>query len=493
MGLIGQLISAAAVRSPRMISVFAAAGLCALPGVSLAGEWTITPRASVQTTWTDNANEARDGEDRNSDFLVQGTPGVTITGTGGRFSLALNFSHTESLSMLDATDNESINTLAANGRAELYDRVFFVDATSSISRQVIDSAAPVSSVDTGTSNNRTTVQTASLEPFFLHHFGTWLETESRTRLDMTRTESEEISDTQTIGQYFNFNSGRRFSTFTFSGALSDEKIVRDNGAPSSNEMVAVTNYRLRVLPRLSLLSSLGWENIDDPTLTDEPNGITWNVGFAAQPNSRSSIELTYGTELQEQAINLNATYALSSRTRLAASYSETITSSERLLNDDLDFVVGDGFGQLIDSRTGLPFDATNDNFGFTTSLFRQRVFTLTLNAQRRLWSYAGGLTWEQRKTDSTGVEETVTTADISATRPLNSRLSATIAASVSLHDFGTDDQREDKDYTLSGSLTYQLNASTTAALSYTRDQTRSSEGANNFNDNTVTLNLTHTF
>ena len=42
-------------------------------------------------------------------------------------------------------------------------------------------------------------------------------------------------------------------------------------------------------------------------------------------------------------------------------------------------------------------------------------------------------------------------------------------------------------------LTYQLMENTNAALSYTRTQTHSSEGSNNFEENTVTINLTRNF
>ncbi|MEX2453632.1 MAG: TIGR03016 family PEP-CTERM system-associated outer membrane protein [Rhodospirillaceae bacterium] len=493
MGFLSQLLMAAAVRSPRTISGVLAAGVAAIPSAGQAAEWTIIPRATVSSVFTDNANEARDREDRNSDLLVEASPGVAISGTGGRFSLALNYSHSRFHSFLGASDESATNSLIANGRMELYDRVAFVDATSSISRQVIDSSEPVSSVDTGSSQNRTTVQTASLQPFFLHHFGTWLETESRTTLNVTRSQSDEVSDTRTIGESFTFNSGRRFSVFTFSGALTDEKTMRDGDEPSTSQTVAVTNYRLRVMPKLSLLSSIGWEKIDDPGLNESVNGMTWNVGFAAQPNSRSSIELTYGREQDAQSIDFSANYALSRRTNISASYSESLTSSARLLNEDLDFVIDNGSGVLIDSRTGQPFDPSAQNFDFQTSLFRQRVFTVSLAATRRLVNYAANVSWERRETDTTGTEESVTTADISASRPFNSRLSGTVGTSISFRDFGTEDAREDRVAAFTASLSYLLAQNTFAALSYSWNKTQSTEGANNFHDNTVTLSLTRTF
>lgn len=493
MGSFGQFLKGAAGRSPHAIVVLAAGGIGVLPGIARAGDWTVTPRASLTSIFTDNANTATDREDRNSDLLITAAPGVSISGTGGRFSLTLNYSHTEFMSYQDTADQTATNTLAANGRAELYDRVAFMDATSSISRQVIDSARPVSSVDTGSSNNRTTVQTASLQPYFLHHFGTWLETESRSGLNVTRTLNDEVAETKEIRETVNFNSGRRFSVFTFSGSLDDRKTIRDAGAPSSDEMTATTNYRYRIYPGFSLLSSLGWENIDDASLTTEPKGMTWNAGFAVQPNSRSSFELTYGTKYQEQNINFSGNYALSNRTSIAASYTETLTSSERRLNEDLSFIVDNGTGVLIDSRTGQIYNPANSNFDFQTSLFRQQVFTLSASTTRRRTSYTAGINWERRKTDSTGIKEEVMGAELSASRPINSRLSATLSTSFTHRDFGTEDERVDRVASFSAGLTYVLTQNTNTALRYARNQTQSSEGANNFHDNTVTLSLIHTF
>ena len=494
MGFFGQYFKAAAVRSPQVIYVAALAGAAVPASGALAGEWRTTPRATVSTIVSDNANGATDRLDRNSDVLTTASPGIGISGSGGRSSLNLNYAHTRFMSFQDTADQSATNTLAANGQVEVWDRVTFIDASTSMTRQVIDSARATPSVDTGgEGGNRTTVQTASLQPFFLHHFGTWLETESRTRLDVTRTKADAIADTNTVGESFSFNSGRRFSVFTFSGLLVDDKTSRGNGAPATRERTATTNFRLRVLPTFSLLSSVGWESIHDPSLTEEPSGITWNGGFAWQPNSRSSMELTYGIERQTQTISFESNYSLSSRTSISASYSEQLTSSQEQLNQDLGFLVDNGAGVLIDSRTGEIFDATNPNFDFQTSLFRQQVLTVALTASRRLVNYGASVDWERRTTDSTGIKEQVISGRLSASRPFNSRLSGNAQLNFSFRDFGTDDQRVDRVGSLRTGLSYVLTQKTNLGLDYVHSVTRSTEGANNFHDNTVTLSLTHTF
>ena len=471
-------------------ALFASALACA---PASAGQWRISPSVGVSTIASDNANAATDREDRNSDVIGTVSPGITVNGSGGRVSLDFAYTHERFESLQDTSDASATNTLLANGQAEIFDRTAFLAFNSSITRQVVDSRQPVSSVDTGSDNNRTTVRTASLRPFFLHHLGTWLETESRYRFDVSQSDSSEISKTRSNGETFTVNSGRRFSVFTFSGVLTRDTTIRGGDQPSTTQTDATTDYRLRVGPGFALLSSVGWQNVDDPTLEEEIRGLTWNVGFSAQPNSRSSIELTYGREFETDDINLSANYAPSARTNFTASYSQTLTTSEQILSDDLGFVVDNGFGTLIDSRTGLPFDPTNQNFDFENSLFRQQVLSVGFSASRRRNSYSGNLSWERREDESTEIESEVLSLSLSVSRTINSRLSASLSGTASLNDTGTADEREDKEFGLSASLTYLLMKNTNASLAYSTNRVRSNIGANNFHDNVVTLSLAHQF
>lgn len=478
----------------RALACYVLTGILVAAGQPVfAGEWTVSPFVGVTTTFTDNANAANDDEDRNSDQVLTASPGVRVSGTGGRISLNLSYAHNQFLSRQGQSDDSSTNTLTANGRAEVWERVAFIDMTSSISRETVDPAQTNTSSDLGTGNNRTTVQTLSLQPFFLHHFGNWLETESRSTFELTQTESEEISNTQSTGSNFSVTSGRRFSVFTFGGNFSRNKETREDGAPRSITTTLNTNYRMRVTRKFSLLSSVGWETIDDPTLTDEPNGVIWEVGFSAQPSSRSSIEVTVGDRFENTTYGLDASYRFSSRSNMSASYSESITTSQEQQSENLDFLISDGAGGFIDARTGLPFVSSNSELGFQTSIFRQQVLGLTFNSTRRRGSYSAGLNWEKRETDTTNITETVLSLNASASRTLSSRMSASVSTGLSFTDFGTTDQRKDRDISLTGSLTYRLMENTNAALSYTRSQTKSSEGSNNFEENTVTLNLTRNF
>ena len=412
---------------------------------------------------------------------------------GGRLSLNLAYIHNRFLSRQGLSNDSTTNTLTANGRGEIWDRVAFVDVSSSMSRQVIDPTQQTTNTDTGGGTNRTTVHTISVEPFFLHHFGTWLETESRNTFSLTRSRSDAITNTRVNGARFTANSGRRFTVFTFGGTFDQQKQIRDGDAPRTITRTINTNYRLQLSRKISLIGSVGRETIDDPLLDEEPNGLIWDAGISTQPNSRSSLQFTVGDRFDTTTFGLDASYRLSSRTSMSATYSESITTSQEQLNEDLSFLVSDGAGGFIDSRTGLAFDPANATFGFQTTLFRQRVFNFQMSTSRRRGSYSAGINWERRKTDTTGILDRVVGLNLSASRSLSPRLSASATGSFSFHDFGTADQREDKTFSFNATLSYVLMKDTSTSLSYTRSQTHSNIGSNNFRENTVTVNLSRTF
>ena len=176
------------------------------------------------------------------------------------------------------------------------------------------------------------------------------------------------------------------------------------------------------------------------------------------------MELTYSVERQTQTIGFDANYALPNRTSIFASYSKQLTSSQELLQEDLGFLVNNGAGVLIDSRTGQIFDVTNQNFDFQTSLFYQSVLTILLSTARRLTTYVASMEWERRTTGSAGIQEGVMSATLSASRPFSSRLSGTFAVDFSFRDFGAEDQRKNRVASVSGGLSYVLTQNTNLAL-----------------------------
>ncbi len=467
-------------------------GLASGSGALLAGDWTITPFIGVSETYSDNANLANDDGDRNSDLISQITPGLRIRGSGGRTSLNLNFIHRQ-LFFKNTDQDQSTQNLEANGQIEIWDRVAFIDGTASLSRQLIDARNAVSDSAAGQVNNRTDVRTLDLSPFFLHHFGTWVETETRYRFSDVGISSDAAADTRTFSESFRASSGRRFQRLRWSLAVNRFKETRDNASPSIKSLTVDNDYTYAWDRKISILAGVGYEDIDDGTLNEQPQGVTWNAGLAFNPSRRTSLRATFGRRFDSSNFAFDGTHELSQRTSVRANFTETLQTSQRRIDQDLSFIGTDVDGNLIDLRTGLPFTTRNDAFGLQTETFRQRRFSAALTGSRKRNRFNLSGFWEERETDLTRTDDTVIGVAANLSRNLTRRATATVSLAYRNSKFGGTDDRTDNIYTVSGNLTYQMFRNASAILSYSRTQRNSDADVDDLTENSVVLSLRREF
>lgn len=466
--------------------------------VADAGSWTITPSAGVSEEFTDNSGLSSDNEDRNSDFTTTLSPGLSINGAGGRSSLNLNYNFNQTYYHRKTQADENSNRLSAVGQVELWKRVAFVDFQGSISQVLEDSTAVTSNSISGQNINRTEARSFSVSPLFRHHFGQWVETESRVRLNNTSTQSDNIENTFTQTGTLNITSGRRFALFPWSVVVLDEKTTNNGGEPSERQRRADASLSYVLSRKLTLTGTLGWEDVEDEGLDEQPSGLTWSAGFTLTPSSRTSLEFSGGFRNDNTNFSLNASHNLSSRTSITANYSDSIETSQSQISNGNSFLGALIFGPnpedvfFFDTRTGLP--PTNDTFfGLSESTFRQRRFQLNLSGSRKRNTFNGGIFLEQRDTSSTGITENVYGGNFSLSRRITPRLNGTIGLSAAYTDFGTADQREELDYRATTSLSYQVRNDLQARLTYNLTLTKVNNAPDDVMENSVSLGLTKSF
>ena len=81
-------------------------------------EWTITPSVSLSETFTDNSGVTPDSGDPNSDFITQISPGIAISGRGGRGTINLNYSADQDFYHRGTQPDQLNNNLAATGERQ---------------------------------------------------------------------------------------------------------------------------------------------------------------------------------------------------------------------------------------------------------------------------------------------------------------------------------------------------------------------------------------
>lgn len=468
----------------------AIAVLAASPG--LAADWQVTPSVGLTSVFSDNAYLDATGEEQ-TDVITTVAPALSVRATGGRvqanFDYALQGLHYFS----DGSRDNIRNRFVGNGTAEIYEDEVFVDAQASISRQIVSSAGPISGSEFDDNSNVAEVRNVEVSPAFRHHFGNWVDTITRNRVGHVMTDSDAVADTTTVGAEFLATSGSRFSVFTWSISGTEDKTFRDSGAPRVKTRFVNADGRYAVNRSVSLLGGVGHEKIDDPTLNPKPEGVTWNLGTALRPGSKTDITVTYGQRFDGENWAAEAAYRFSPRTQVSASYQETIRIGQQAINQDLSFLGVDDQGVLIDTRTGLPFNFDSADFGLTSDATRNRAFDIAATATRRRQSFRLNGGWQTQKADTTGIEQTVITAGGSWTRTLNPRASATAAVTYRHTDFGTTNGREDDFYLASLSYRHVLSDTVSGSLSYVRTERVSTVRSADQSENVVTLAVTKTF
>lgn len=491
--LIGCAVKAGPTSASIALLVIVGLAIGVLPGGALAGDWKISTGVGVAEDFTDNTGLVNDEADKNSELTTTITPNLSIRGRGGRVAMDLNYSLNQVYFRQQEGRSDTRHNLAASGNAEIWDRQVFIDAQASISRQVTDTGAVTSASAANESVNRTTVQTLNLTPTFVHHFGTYAETRSTNPISIVRSGSGGASSTVTKGSNFVINSGREFTSILWSGSLSQNKTVRDGGAPSTKNTNIDATLTYVYSRRLSLTGGFGFQKVEDGSLDQPPVGKTWTAGFSTQPGSKLSLNVNYNSRDNSQFVSFDAAYRFSSRTSVTASLSQDLTNVQSQTAADTSFIGTNILGELIDTRTGLPVDASALQLGQTDSTFVSRTFNISASTSRGRNSYSAGFTNTTRDTDATGIVETSTSLNTSWSRTFTPKVSGSVSANYSMTDPGIALAAETTNMSLNASVSLAVLRDTSLSVNYRLLRNRSSTSVNDVTENAIGLSLNRNF
>lgn len=184
-------------------------------------------------TATDNVGLSE--KNRESDWITDIAPGITINGRGDRLKLNFDYRLHGLYYANDSSRNNLQNSLNARGTLEALENLFFIDASALISQQNLSAfrGSTNSSVDTNDSDNTTETRTYHISPYFRGVLGS--STEYLLRYELSKTSSDESNAFGTQSRQW---IGRLAGTAGFSGSvgLSMETARKndfDRGAPHS--------------------------------------------------------------------------------------------------------------------------------------------------------------------------------------------------------------------------------------------------------------------
>lgn len=477
--------------------------------------FTIVPRITLQEEFNDNILQTETG--RRWDLITLLTPSLAIGANTPRLNLSLNYAPTFQYYARTHSQDSIAQDLLGVGNLVVVPDTFYVNARAYAAVTptnggyvgggyggIANSGAALASVNgygagsVGLSRqNWTQIYGVSLAPYLVHRFAEFGTATLGATFDQSNTSSSNNSFSQratTEGVNFQFHSGPYFgrvqeSVLAGASATQGSGVLNHSGQEFAKDRLGYALSR-----QLEVFGELGYENIDYSESSGyKTSGAIWRVGAAFTPNPETSVSLSYGHENGVTDFLALATYQLTPRTVLTASYSQAVTSYLQQVAAGYGQAGVNQYGVPINATTGLPLTAVNGSLAVQNTVYRNRLFNLgmTILLDRDTLNFYVDYN-EQTPLTAGGVQQRSTTGTASWTRALSAR--ATLTASFS-YGTTTAQQLTGNSNLLStwANFRYALSPTLTANASYLFFDRRSTEPGFSMYENLVLLGISKRF
>lgn len=490
-------------RPPRRRAAAGAALAAAVLATGSAGaaDWRLTPSIEVEEAYNDNVLLAPRGRER-SDFITRISPGLNLTGIGRNLQLNVTYAP-EQVIFLEESDRSGLrHNLLGSANAELVNQLLFFDASAAINQQFINNQDALGGTTLTASNNLTEVQTFRLGPRLRNRFGSFATSELAYNIGSTTIDSDQASDSTIQEATATLSAGPSFENLFWRLTAQDSHTERSGGTAVSvtggqagdiDRQLARLELEYATGPRFSLLGSTGYEKIEDNSLQEQPDGIIWDAGFEVRPSRQTSFRATYGRRFENPVFNAALTSQIGPRTSLRATFTETLETTQELLNDQLAFIGTDIAGNLIDTRTGLPFVPGDPAFGLQDNTFRSERLSVALTAERGRNSFDVQIFTDTREFDAVDRTEESTGGSLGWTRRLTRFADLRVGATYRHTEFDQAVAREDDFYTFDATLSYRLGIGALASLSLRRTERDSTTANADLTENLIAARVRKSF
>jgi len=310
---------------PLCLAPMAAALLAALPAHA---ELTVTPTFSLSESYTDNVNLRSDATKRSS-FVTEAVPGINVLAKSSR----VEFSANARLYYFDYSEGDvpgvrnSQHQYNANGRFNVVDQLFYVDASAGASARSISAFGPIAENGNRYSDeNKTDVKTWRISPYLTHRFGNFASGILRYSHDSVDSDSGSMfGDSTADGISLDIVSGTGFRNVGWNVRLARQDVDNERfGDTSSQNALLGVNYRLG--STLALTATAGYDKYDYQALGGRTSGASWSGGFAWTPSPRTSLQMSVGRHYLGNTGALAALHR-SRHSVWRMAYSDTVTTS----------------------------------------------------------------------------------------------------------------------------------------------------------------------
>jgi uncharacterized protein (PEP-CTERM system associated) len=378
---------------------------------TLAADWKVSKQMSTQVIYSDNLqlNNTQiittSDKKSESDFFVDVTPGLVVTGKGRRINLDFAYSP-QYIRYLSNSSNDTFNhRLQANMQSELYEEHIFFDLTATAQQEVIDSLAPSSGDAINPTGNTQTTYTYRIAPSYKNRFGRFVNLGINFETNGVFY-SDQGGDSIGYLSQIELSNGSALNALIWEINAENERVefTQNNGTentlitekPTTETNDISTSLGYKFSERWQLMTRFGYEKNNYVAL-NENNSEHWQFSGTWTPTTRTTLQLGMGYRYfgWSPILELNHRHKHSAWT---VSFSRDISSArnERLQNNVYAFK--DAFGETVIPDTGdqlvvrpntaIPTSATFISSHFQTSYaFQMRRNTLGTTIRYTLREY----------------------------------------------------------------------------------------------------------
>jgi uncharacterized protein (PEP-CTERM system associated) len=440
-----------------------------------------------------------------ADFATKVTPYLSMIDRTARLEAGLVYTPSFQKYALTSDLDRFDNALTATGSAILWREHLTLNASASLSRQIVDTHAAVTNTGAALNTNQADLQSFILTPTFKQAFRNAAIGELQYQYGQTSTGA--IAPATTTGISASLKSGPDFNRFNWSTTLSSSKtnqgtssdagqIVNNIAVPTTTDStsrqsgVVDTVYFLN--RTFSLLSGFGYEEVKNGSLTQNIKGPIGNIGIGVI-GARTELTLKLNHRYASTYVSANGKYELGPQLRVQFSYDENVTTTQEQTLSDLAALRLTPNGAFADSKTGQPFVPLSSQFGINSGVgntaYHDRIARAGLSGTFGRNTYTIGLADETRTTDSTNFNET----SLAVTAALAREISSTVNYNLSLGYTNTEDRspvaQTDDTYNLATGFSLMLNAGLTASATYSLLYRRSTQPGQDVRENSLIVAL----
>jgi uncharacterized protein (PEP-CTERM system associated) len=377
----------------------AALAVALLAGQAAAQERQVVPRIELREAFTDNARQT--ARDRKSDFVTTISPGIGVTSKGAGLKVDLDYALGYDAYLRQDDLNGVRHDLRGTGTAELLPDQLMVDFGAFAGQSPVLARGTTSAIDRRQADGGAAqFYSYALSPYWRTRLGSWADGEARYRFGQTLARRDGpdpasgsapplISDTDIHVVSGYLKGGENFDRLSWRlGAEHAETRVSDGtGANAPRIGGSSATYRRDTVEfqpgwsinrQVAVIGAAGHDRIESGDFRDDLSEPFWNAGLRLTPSERARLEFAYGERYGGSNWSSSGTATTQAGTSFTLSYREAVENQALQSQGGLSFLARDASGQIVDTRTGLPYVGRDPSFDQGDRTFLSRTLLATV-------------------------------------------------------------------------------------------------------------------